>query len=140
MNNRNAVRPANGLFNGLMILAGFTFMLVWLPLLRCLFDGSSYSWGQWYYGLSLTAIVLPLALLAAALIFLVIRKDRRVAAGYTSWGRSNWIKAAIILGPLVVQAFLFAGGEPQGITDQIAVVIAIAQAILVPIIFIPARE
>ena len=46
-----AVRPNNALFNSLMIFSGLTFMLVWLPLLRCLFDGSSYSWGQNYFGI-----------------------------------------------------------------------------------------
>ncbi len=45
-----AVRPNNVLFNSLMIFSGLTFMLVWLPLLRCLFDGTSYSWGQQYFG------------------------------------------------------------------------------------------
>ncbi len=48
-----AVRPNNVLFNFFMILTGITFMLVWLPLLRCLFDGSTYSWGQTYFGFNL---------------------------------------------------------------------------------------
>ncbi len=47
-----AVRESNGLFNSLMILSGITFMLVLLPLQRCLFDGTSYSWGQQYFGVS----------------------------------------------------------------------------------------
>ena len=47
-----AVRKSNGLFNSLMIFSGITFMLVLLPLQRCLFDGSSYSWGQQYFGAS----------------------------------------------------------------------------------------
>ena len=46
-----AVRSNNALFNSLMIFSGITFMLVWLPLLRCLFDGKSYSWGQDYFGM-----------------------------------------------------------------------------------------
>ncbi len=46
-----AVRPNNALFNSLMIFSGLTFMLVWLPLLRCLFDGKTYSWGQNYFGI-----------------------------------------------------------------------------------------
>jgi len=44
-----AVRANNALFNSLMIFSGLTFMLVWLPLLRCLFDGETYSWGQNYF-------------------------------------------------------------------------------------------
>ncbi len=47
-----AVRSNNVLFNGLMVLSGFTFMLVLLPLLRCLFDGETYSWGMQIYGMS----------------------------------------------------------------------------------------
>ena len=35
-----AVRLNNRLFNTLLIFSGITFMLVWLPLLRCLFDGN----------------------------------------------------------------------------------------------------
>ena len=46
-----AVRPNNALFNSLMIFSGLTFMLVWLPLLRCLFEGETYSWGQNYFGI-----------------------------------------------------------------------------------------
>ena len=45
-----AVRKSNALFNSLMIFSGVAFMLVLLPLQRCLFDGSSYSWGQQYFG------------------------------------------------------------------------------------------
>ena len=48
-----AVRANNRLFNFLMIFSGLTFMLVWLPLLRCLFDGKTYSWGMEYFGLNL---------------------------------------------------------------------------------------
>lgn len=47
-----AVRKSNGLFNSLMIFSGITFMLILLPLQRCFFDGSSYSWGQQYFGMS----------------------------------------------------------------------------------------
>lgn len=47
-----AIRPSNGLFNGLMFLSGFTFMLVLLPIVRCLFDGDTYSWGNQIYGIS----------------------------------------------------------------------------------------
>ncbi len=50
-----AVRKNNTLVNALLIFCGFTFMLVWLPVLRCLFDGSSYRWGQGYFGISLAS-------------------------------------------------------------------------------------
>lgn len=50
-----AIRSNNYLFNSLLIFSGITFMLVWLPLLRCLFDGISYSWGQSYFGIQLSS-------------------------------------------------------------------------------------
>jgi hypothetical protein len=52
MKTPNAVRSSSFLFNGLMFVAGFSFMLVLLPLLRCLFDGETYSWGMQIYGIS----------------------------------------------------------------------------------------
>ncbi len=55
MKTLNAVRPNNALFNSLMIFSGLTFMLVWLPLLRCLLDGKTYSWGQTYFGMNFTS-------------------------------------------------------------------------------------
>lgn len=46
-----AVRPSNRIFNALMTVQGFTFMLVMLPLLRVPSDGISYAWGQTYFGI-----------------------------------------------------------------------------------------
>ena len=213
MKNLIAIRSKNILFNILMFFAAFTFMLVWLPLLRCLFDGNSYQWAQQYYGItlvskglsadylalvffliiymalfssfywiknrvifyalliwwwlhvfgnllfeiiqngdtqfhgdtlnvhvSLSAIVIPLAIIAAILIFLVIRKDRQTPDTQIKWSKPNTQKALFILGPLPIQAILFATGEPHGITDQIGVLIAIAQSYLFPIIFFPAKN
>lgn len=45
-----AVRPRNTPFSILQILFGFSFIVVWLPLLRCVADGQSYSWGTTYFG------------------------------------------------------------------------------------------
>ena len=55
MKNFIAIRKSNRTFNGLMLLTGFTFMLVWLPLLRCLFDGTSYRWGQSVFGIKMAS-------------------------------------------------------------------------------------
>ena len=206
-------RTNTRIFNALMFFVAFTFMLVWLPLLRCLFDGPSYSWGQSYFGMSffskglsadylllvvffvlslflfasfywiknrmvfyillgwwwlhafgnvlydiirngdamfhgdtldvhisLSAIVIPMSILALILIVLVIRKDRKMPEVHIPWGRSNNLKAIILLGPIAIQAFLFATGEPHGLTDQIGVIIAIIQSYLFPIIFFPERD
>ncbi|WP_282079137.1 hypothetical protein [Aquimarina algiphila] len=47
-----AIRSRNNLVNILSLCVGLTFITTWLPLLRALFDGKSYSWGMSYYGIS----------------------------------------------------------------------------------------
>ena len=71
MKNLTAARPRNGLFNFLLYFSGVSFVLVWLPLLRCLFDGSTYSWGQSFFGLSFHSqgIQPGLLFLVLALVF-----------------------------------------------------------------------
>ena len=185
-------------------------MLTWLPLLRCLFDGASYRWGQDYFGIvlasegvsadyfaliiflafylclfistywiknrivfylmliwwwihsfgslifliirdgdtffhgdtmdvhvSLSAVVIPLAIFAAVLIIMAIIKDRKMPDVTIPWGRRNKKWLWFILAPLALQIPLFAFGEPHGLTDEIGVIIAILQSILFPLIFIP---
>ncbi|MEM7102175.1 MAG: ubiquinol cytochrome C oxidoreductase [Bacteroidota bacterium] len=213
MVNLTAVRPSNLLYNVLITIVGFTFMLTWLPLLRCMFDGNSYSWGTFYFGksfqsvglqpdyllnvfsllifmalyygfyhlknrkvfygllglwfihifgnflleialkgdvvfhgdtmgvqVSLLTIVLPLAILALVLIGLVIKHDLQTEPKQIPWSRLNTIKALLILGPLPLQAIFFATGEPHDMTDQIAVVIAIIQSIVMGWIFVPGKD
>ncbi len=48
-----AYRKTNKLTNVLSFLISLTFMIVWLPFLRSIFDGSSYEWGTVYYGFPL---------------------------------------------------------------------------------------
>lgn len=194
----------------LLILIGITFMLVWLPLLRCLMDGTSYQWGMDFYGrqfssaglstdylflvvqlvffvglfysffwvknrnifygmlglwflntlgnflfglikdgdamfhgetlgvhISVSSIVITLACIALACIAWVISKDRRQEESAIPWGRRNRIWAIIVLIPLPFQWIMFATGKPHETTDEIAVLIAIAQAFLIPFIFEP---
>lgn len=71
MENWMAIRQNNRLFNSLMFVVAITFMLVWLPLLRCLFDGTSYSWGQWYFGITLASQGLAADYLALILFFVL---------------------------------------------------------------------
>tara|TARA_R110002049_G_scaffold295948_3_gene483762 strand:- start:10448 stop:11092 length:645 start_codon:yes stop_codon:yes gene_type:complete len=207
-----AVRSNNYLFNSLLIFSGITFMLVWLPLLRCLFDGKSYSWGQDYFGLSFSSsgvesdyfvlilfllffilffysfywiknrvifyallilwwihtfgnllfglirdgdsifqgdtldvnvsismILIPLSILALLLIVAIILKDRKKAEVSIPWNKRNTIKALLILGPLPLQAIMYATGEPHGLTDEISVIITILQSFLIPTIFFPSK-
>ncbi|GAA4271531.1 hypothetical protein U6A24_13170 [Aquimarina gracilis] len=208
-----AVRSRNKVFNILSLFIGLTFITTWLPLLRALFDGESYSWATTYYGFSfsgkgltfdyfflvvntflyfllfysfnwiknrlifyiLTAwwwfhsfgnfiydiikngdvifhgdtlnihvsilvIIVPLAIISILLITTLILKDRKLPYTSIAWNRYNKIKVLIILGPLVVQMIFFSIGEPHGITDKIAVIIAILQCLLVHTIFKPSKE
>lgn len=212
MKNWIAVRTNTPLFNVLLFLIGITFMLVWLPLLRCLFDGSTYSWGQWYFGtqfssagisadyfilipflllylalfysfyylknrtvfygllvawwvhfwgnflldifvhgdtmfhgdtlnvhVSLSAIVVPLAVAALLLIVVVIRKDRQMEAVSLPRTNAKQLFTWIILAPLPLQAILFMVGEPHALTDEISVLITIAQSLAMPFIFTPGK-
>jgi hypothetical protein len=208
-----AVRSSNRLFNFLLIFSGITFMLVWLPLLRCLFDGSSYSWGQSYFGLSLRStgveagyfilipfliffilffysfywiknrivfygllflwwihafgnllfdiivngdsqfhgdtldvhisismIVIPLAIIALLLIIAIVLKDRKLPEMNILWNRKNTNKGLIIIALIPIQAILFATGEAHGLTDEIGVIIAILHSFLIQTIFFPVKN
>ena len=73
---------------------------------------------------SISAIVIPLSLIALILIILAIKKDLKLPVTAIPWNKSNKLKILIILGPLVLQGAFFAIGEPSDITDQIAVIIA----------------
>ena len=208
-----AFRKSTGLYNGLLLLVGITFMLTWLPALRALFDGVSYQWGTSYFGMtfggkglnadyfylllqlvfyailiwsfyrvrnralnyallgiwwihifgnllfeimatgdtmfhgdtlnvhvSLSAIVIPLSLLALVLIMLVARRDMASDDENIPWSRKNTMIALIVFGPLPLQAIFFASGEPHGITDQVAVKVSILQCLLIPLVVRPYRE
>ena len=89
--------------------------------------------------ISLTAIILPLSVLALALIVIVIRGDRSDANTALSWSGRNRIMALLIFGPLPLQAVLFATGNPHGTGDQVAVLISILQCMLIPLVVRPYR-
>jgi|GEM_PF-902108 len=48
-----AHRSASRLSTWLTLIISLTFLMVWLPLLRSVFDGSSYQWGMNYFGFQL---------------------------------------------------------------------------------------
>lgn len=70
----------------LTFLISLTFMMVWLPLVRSLFDGSSYVWGTIFFGFNfggagITADYLFLILqlgLYGLLFFTMYRSRNRV--------------------------------------------------------------
>ncbi|NND52236.1 MAG: ubiquinol cytochrome C oxidoreductase, partial [Saprospiraceae bacterium] len=191
MKNFAAVRSRHWLYLVLSLFISFSFIIVWLPLLRCVFDGKSYRWGTQYFGInlaseglsvdylalvifliiylllfasiywfrqrmffyilliwwwlhsfgnllydilrfgdtmfhgdtlnihiSLSKIVYPVSTLALILIIIVILKDRKMKEEQLPWHKNNTRLALLILGPVIVQAVLFAIGEPHGITDR----------------------
>lgn len=205
-----AVRPVQWRFTLLQFFVGFSFIIVWLPLLRCLMDGSSYSWGMKYFGISffstgitedyfllplfllgytalfwsfyyakkrgvfyamlvlwwvhffgnflyeiltegdtefhgdtlnihisLSTIIIPIAVLAALLIVSAITWDLKQNATALAWNQRNKRGLYLILAMLAVQWILFAFGEPHGLTDQVGVVIAIVQSFAIPLVFRP---
>lgn len=54
--------------NVLMVVISITFMIVWLPFIRSLFDGDTYQWGMDYFGLFISG-----AGITPSFIFLVIQ-------------------------------------------------------------------
>jgi len=206
-----AYRKSTGLTSALSTLISLTFMIVWLPFIRSIFDGTSYVWGTVFYGIgfrgagispdfifiiiqllfyaalmismfwfrkrtwfyvllfvwfmnvfgnliaeiiisgdimfhgdtmgvhiSLTPILVPLCLLALVFIYLIIRADSKAEEQAIPWSSKNrkllWL---FLLGPLPIQAALLATGEISGTTDQIGVVMCIAQCFLIPRILRP---
>ena len=213
MKNMIAYRKTTRLKTILSVIVSITFLIVWLPFLRAIFDGRSYHWGTEYfvfliygagvnldfifvviqllfyaalmisfywvknrnifYGMlslwflnvfgnllfdiimngdtmfhgdtlgvhiSITWIVVPLSVLALLMIVLVIREDLAEAEQSIGWNMRNRNLMFLILGPLPIQAVLFAIGEPHALTDEIGVIISILQCFLIPIFLRPRAQ
>ncbi|MEQ9403738.1 MAG: ubiquinol cytochrome C oxidoreductase [Cyclobacteriaceae bacterium] len=210
MKTQIAYRKTSRLLTSFSILISLTFMIVWLPLVRSVFDGVSYQWGTNFYGfqiqgagitpsfsflviqlafyaaliwsmywvknrylfegllvlwffnvfgnllsdiiingdtmfhgdtlnvhISITWIIVPLSILAIIFIIFIILADRKADNQSIHWNARNTRLMWLILGPIPILGLLLASGEPHGITDQIGVIIAIAQCFLIPLIFRP---
>lgn len=87
--------------------------------------------------ISIAWIVGPLSLVAVMLIYFVIKADIRAEEQYVPWSAKNTKLMIMILGFLPIQAVLFAIGEPQGLTDQIGVIMSITQCYLIPLFLRP---
>lgn len=90
--------------------------------------------------ISLFWMVLPLSMLALLLILLTIRADQRAIPQSIPWNAKNRRWLWLILGVLPIQAILLATGKPHGLTDQIGVILAIAQCFLLPLIVRPYQQ
>jgi len=87
MKNAIAYRTRNWLTTVLALLVSFTFVTTWLPLLRCLMDGTSYRWGTGYFGMSLSSEGMSIDYLA--LVVWVVLYMALFASFY-------WVKKRII--------------------------------------------
>ena len=90
--------------------------------------------------ISLSMIVIPLAIITLGLIILTVRKDMNSLPVTIPWSRKNARLAWIVFGPLPIQAILLATGQPHGTTDQIGVLISIAQCFLIPFVVRPYHD
>lgn len=74
MQSHTAYRNRNGLITALLFIIAFTFLIVWLPLLRSVLDGDTYEWGLDYFGtfISGAGITLSLIFLLIQLVFYVV--------------------------------------------------------------------
>lgn len=86
--------------------------------------------------ISLTYIIVPLAIFSLFVIIQIIRTDTRYLAELP-WSDMNKILLIVTFAPLPAQGILLAMGEPHGVTDQIGVVISILQCFLIPFILKP---
>lgn len=102
MKNVTALRPRNGLFNFLLYFSGVSFVLVWLPLLRCLFDGSTYRWGQSFFGFSFHSRGIE-----PGLLFLLLALVFFLALFYSFY----WVENRRVFHGLLIGWWLFSFGN-----------------------------
>ena len=112
-----------------------------MPLVDIIVNGGAMFHGDTLnVQISISWIVVPLSILAIGLIFMVIRQDQASQEVSIPWDLKNRNLMLLILGPIPIQAVLFAIGEPHGITDQIGVVMSIVQSYLIPIFLRPRKS
>lgn len=89
MKTLTAYRQPNVWTNVLTFFLSLTFMIVWLPFVRSLFDGVSYQWGTEYFGFliygagvtpSFVFLILQLALYVALFVGLYHMRNRKLYA------------------------------------------------------------
>jgi hypothetical protein len=85
--------------------------------------------------ISLTYIILPLAVGAILFIAMTLRTQQESVV--ISWNKKNSTLLYTFLAMLPILLILLSSGEPHGTSDQIGVLIAIAQCFYIPVIFRP---
>ena len=85
-----AQKPRTTTHTFLLFIVSFTFIIVWLPLVRSIFDGSSYHWETGYFGFVMKGdgigphfgFLIAQLLLYSALFYSVYwQKNRKIAFG-----------------------------------------------------------
>ncbi len=213
MKQLHAYRKPDVWKNLLSFIIALTFMLVWLPFIRSIFDGTTYQWGAEFFGtimvgkglegdfyylvlqmaffavlfvsmywvknrrvfygmliawfvlvfvnlwvdmlingpamfhgdtmdvhISITWIVIPVSILALALIVFVIRNDVKTEETQIAWTDTNRRIGWGLLLCLPIQLFLLSTGEPHELTDEIGVIISIAQCYVLPFLLKPYKK
>ena len=82
----------------------------------------------------LAYVIIPFLSLLGIFVGYMILQDRNQNLNF-QWGKKNRMWARILLGLIPIQAVLLATGEAHGTTDQIGVVLAIAQVFLLNRVF-----
>jgi len=88
MQSHTAYRSRTGLVTALLFIIAFTFLIVWLPLVRSILDGDTYEWGLNYFGTFISG-----AGITFSLLFLVIQLFFYVAIFWSVFRAKNRIIA-----------------------------------------------
>lgn len=95
-----AYRRPNGWSNTLMFVMSITFMIVWLPFIRSLFDGDTYQWGYTYFG-----NVISGAGLTPSFLFLIVQFALYAALIYGMYRMKNRMLYQVLLAIWWVNVF-----------------------------------
>lgn len=85
-----AQKPRSTTHTILLFIISFTFLTVWLPFIRSLFDGVTYHWGQDYFGYHLSGdginvnylfLILEVALFSSIFYGMYWMKNRKLLFG-----------------------------------------------------------
>ncbi|MEM7373851.1 MAG: ubiquinol cytochrome C oxidoreductase [Bacteroidota bacterium] len=82
-------------------------------------------------------IVIPLVLLAGALVYWMIQVDSKGPEVSIAWNKKNRLMALLVFGPLPLQWLLLHFGSPPSTLDKIGVLITIIQCLSIPFVLKP---
>jgi len=92
MQSHTAYRKRNGFITALMFIISFTFLIVWLPLVRSILDGDTYEWGLNYFGTNISG-----AGITTSLLFLVLQLAFYLAIFWSVFRIKNRLVAYVLV-------------------------------------------